>query len=51
MQPFLGIDQDTFRSPNMLCIVTPWQRNGNILDCLRLLKGLELPILLDPWVC
>lgn len=50
VQPFIGIDEDTFRSPPLLCIVTPWQRNGTILNCLAQLQGANIPVLVDVWV-
>lgn len=46
--PFLGIDGETFNS--VPCIVTPWQNNGNILDCLKRFTSSGLPILIDEWV-
>ena len=51
VQVFLGIDEDAFSSQGLLCIVTPWQKNGNIMDCLRRLKEIGVPLLVDEWVC
>lgn len=45
----MGIDQTTF--PSLLCIVTPWQQNGNTLDWLAHSKALGLSILIDELVC
>ena len=49
IQSFVGIDQTTF-SP-LLCIVSPWQQNGNILIWLTHCDTLGLPILVDEHVC
>ncbi|KAJ3486407.1 hypothetical protein NLI96_g4265 [Meripilus lineatus] len=49
VQVFLGIDEDAFSSQGLLCIVTPWQNNGNIMDCLRRLKEIGVPLLVDEW--
>lgn len=49
VQLFLGIDEDTFNFS--ICIVSPWQIYGNALDCLVLFDKLELPVVVDVWVC
>lgn len=44
----MGIDKDTF--PTLLCIVTPWQENGNVLVWLAHCDALGLPIVVDELV-
>lgn len=41
----MGIDKTTF--PALLCIVTPWQQNGNILVWLGHIDTLGLPVVVD----
>ena len=48
IQPFLGTDERTF--VGFLCLVSPWQYNGNALECRKLLTRLDLPLLIDEWV-
>jgi len=38
--PFLGLSCD-FDRPNMLCMVSPWFRNGNIVDFLKTRPGVD----------
>lgn len=45
----MGVDMITF-SP-LLCIVSPWQENGDILAWLAYCDALGLPIVVDEQVC
>ena len=49
IQSFMGIDKTTF--PALICIVTPWQQNGNVLVWLAHIDAMGLPIVVDESVC
>ena len=46
IQPFIGVDAKTFHP--FLCMVSPWQDYGSILEFLEWFEyAIGLPILLD----
>ncbi len=51
IQEILGVDLESFGPSNALSIISPWQSNGNLLDCLWRFEELGLSILLDVLVC
>ena len=50
IQPFIGMDLRTFGT--YPCMVSPWQDNGNIVECLeRIREDMRFLVYCDEWVC